>query len=92
MCEYVILLSFYEGFGLPLIEANARNKFVLASDIPVFNELNIKSVSIGPNSKPNIIAEKMNLLVGKVMNNQDNISDIYSWKTAATKFMELWGN
>lgn len=37
--EAVILPSFYEGFGLPVLEALACNKIILFSNIKVFNEI-----------------------------------------------------
>lgn len=38
-CHGVIVASFGEGFGLPLVEALRFNKPVLARDIPVFREI-----------------------------------------------------
>jgi len=37
-CEYVLVPSRYEGFGLPIFEAFLAHKPVCASDIPVFLE------------------------------------------------------
>lgn len=37
--DWVVLLSEYEGFGLPLIEAQASGTPVICSDIPVFREV-----------------------------------------------------
>jgi len=42
--DCVILLSEYEGFGLPLIEAQENGVPVLCSDIPVFREVGNDSV------------------------------------------------
>lgn len=37
--DAIMLLSEYEGFGLPVLEAQAHNIPVLCSDIPVFKEI-----------------------------------------------------
>jgi glycosyltransferase involved in cell wall biosynthesis len=36
--DYVLLLSEYEGFGLPVLEAQAHSVPVICSDIPIFRE------------------------------------------------------
>lgn len=42
--DWVILLSEYEGFGLPVIEAQANKVPVICSDIPTFREVAGESV------------------------------------------------
>jgi glycosyltransferase involved in cell wall biosynthesis len=42
--NWVVLLSEYEGFGLPIIEAQANGIPVICSDIPVFREVGGESV------------------------------------------------
>lgn len=37
--RFLIYMSLYEGFGLPIIEALSLNKMCLISDIPIFHEL-----------------------------------------------------
>jgi glycosyltransferase involved in cell wall biosynthesis len=46
-CSGVIVASYAEGYGLPLIEAMYHNKPVLARDIPVFREIGGSCVSFG---------------------------------------------
>ena len=38
-CMSLILLSFDEGFGIPVIEAASRSKKIILSNIPVFREI-----------------------------------------------------
>ena len=38
-CMSLILLSFDEGFGIPVIEAAARSKKLILSNIPIFREI-----------------------------------------------------
>lgn len=38
-CDIVCFPSFYEGFGIPLIEANVMQKPIIAGDIPVLHEI-----------------------------------------------------
>ena len=38
-CAALILLSFDEGFGIPIIEAASRSKKVILSDIKIFKEI-----------------------------------------------------
>jgi glycosyltransferase involved in cell wall biosynthesis len=40
-CDAIIMLSFCEGFGIPIIEAAMFGKYIFASKIPAFLELNM---------------------------------------------------
>jgi len=90
LSQFVVNLSFYEGFGLPLIEANARNKMILASNIDVYREFDIEGGFVDPNELPSRIALAMNELKNKNANNFARISDTYSWKLAASQLLEIW--
>lgn len=91
LSRFVVNLSFYEGFGLPLIEANARNKAVLASNIGVYNELNIQGEYIDPNASSIEIAAAMERLVEFENVNSSSIIATYSWKSAAQRLLNEWG-
>lgn len=70
-CKAYIMPSFYEGFGLPPLEAFALGKNVIASDIPVMHEIfeneieyinpynyNVKNLNIKQSSKANEILKQ----------------------------------
>lgn len=85
-----IMTSFYEGFGLPIVEYIARQKHVVASDIPVFREIS-KDFPQVEFVNPNSPEEVKNALV-KLLNKQEltEISNIskYSWQTFANKLID----
>lgn len=39
LCDVVSFPTFYEGFGMPVIEANVMQKPVISSDIPIIHEV-----------------------------------------------------
>lgn len=50
-CDIVSFPTFYEGFGLPVIEANAMCKPIISSDIPIIHEIGGDGVFyINPNN------------------------------------------
>lgn len=54
-----VTTSFYEGFGLPLVEAMACGIPAVASDIPVLREVGGDTVLYADPSDPNLIALKI---------------------------------
>ena len=38
-CDMVIFCSLFEGFGMPILEANAIGRALLCSDIPIMHEI-----------------------------------------------------
>lgn len=56
--DWMMLLSAYEGFGLPVIEAQAFGVPVICSDIPVFREVaGGAAIYIDEQKEPAVIAE-----------------------------------
>ena len=83
-CRAYIIPSFYEGFGLPPLEAFALGKDVIASDIPIMHELFDDEVEfINPNDY------KIDLDKIKSSENRNEVLRKFSWKESAKKLMEI---
>jgi len=93
--EFLLLPSFLEGFGLPVLEALKIGTPVVASDIPVFRELFDDAIEyVDPHSP-----EDIGRGIREIMSNQDKrirkmargqqIAKHFSWPLAAQKYVEL---
>jgi glycosyltransferase involved in cell wall biosynthesis len=61
--ELVALPSFYEGFGLPAIEALSAGAPLVASDLPVLREVAGDAALYAPPDRPDLWAERMGTLL-----------------------------
>ena len=86
----LILLSFDEGFGIPVIEAAARSKKIILSNIPVFREI----------APPNTLMLDLKRsiehirLVHEYLNNKleldsESILKKWTWRKSALKLKKL---
>lgn len=50
-CAFFVMPSLYEGFGLPLLEAMAQERYCIASDLGCFHEIGGKNVRYLPQDK-----------------------------------------
>lgn len=83
-CKAYIMPSFYEGFGLPPLEAFSLKKDIIASDIPVMHEIFEDEITyINPNDYD------MNLEGIINSRNRDKILSKFSWKTSASKLLKI---
>ncbi len=59
LCALVAFPSFYEGFGIPILEAMAARRPIVLSDIPVFRELTEGKAAYFPPHEPRAMAAKI---------------------------------
>jgi glycosyltransferase involved in cell wall biosynthesis len=88
-------VSFYEGFGLPVLEAGARGIPVIASDIPAFREvLGDSAVFAEPSDPDSIGTAILELLLDETR--RDELRQLairnaarFSWDTAARQTLAV---
>lgn len=90
--EAVMLVSFTEGLGLPLLEAASYSKPVVCSAIPVFEEISKEGFYFcDPDSPTEITNALINALVKKdwagKLEEYERIAKKYSWDVSAGIFV-----
>lgn len=92
---FLLLPSFAEGFGLPVLEAMKVGTPVVASDIPVFRELFGDAVEyVDPHSSEDIsrglraVTEDCNKR-RQLIARGSKLVERFSWKSAAQKYVQL---
>lgn len=94
--KLLIFIPFYEGFGLPPLEAMASGTPVIASDIPVFREILGDSALLVEPGNPDQVSSIMNDL----LNDNNLMSDLtekglrrarlFTWRDCASKTMKIY--
>jgi glycosyltransferase involved in cell wall biosynthesis len=88
MCTLVIFPSYYEGFGIPVLEAMAAHRPLIVSDIPVFRELTEGRGTYFPPDD----SEAMAAVIAEVLSckeRQQGIVDYGDQRVRAFTFSEL---
>lgn len=81
-----IFPSFYEGFGIPPMEALSCNTEIIISDIPCLKEIYGNTAHyINPNA-PNL---NLSGLFKESLESHENLLYMYSWKSTAKKVAEV---
>jgi len=91
----LVFPSLYEGFGIPILEAQSLNTPVICSNIPAFREVARSSVLFFPARDAQSLADNMinilrdPLLAEKLtIQGQENIKR-YSWSSSSEKLVQI---
>lgn len=85
-----MFMSFYEGFGIPPLEALSLNIKTLVSDIPVFHEVYKEhALYTNPHSIDKIAGSLEDLLQRQHRNTDTFVKDNYSWEKSASKLLSI---
>jgi glycosyltransferase involved in cell wall biosynthesis len=91
----LILISFYEGFGLPLVEAMKLDIPIIASDIPIMQEIIGDSGLLVNPKNIHDIANKMELLINSKELKKELVKKgkirgrLFSWENSACKILSI---
>ena len=89
-CISLMLLSFDEGFGIPIIEAASRSKKVVLSNIDVFKEIAPKNSLILNLRKENQHVKLLHDYINKEIKvDPQTIFDKWSWEHSSFKLKKL---
>ncbi|MGJ0507974.1 MAG: glycosyltransferase family 4 protein [Methylocystis sp.] len=85
----LILPSYAEGFGLPIVEAARRGRIVICSDIPVFREVGREGAVYVPVNDPAALAGAIeDVLAGKLTSDPRQALNV-AWADAARRIVDL---
>jgi glycosyltransferase involved in cell wall biosynthesis len=96
--DVIMLLSTYEGFGLPVLEAQTRGIPVICSNIPVFQEItNLSAILVNPENLEQTCNRIYALSKDKKIYNYYSEQGIinskrFSWITFASSFYNVYKN
>lgn len=89
--EALLYMSFYEGFGIPLLNALYRGIPVLTSDIPLFHEVADSDLTLfaDPANVGHISRQMLNVMNLKKQDFREDIIKKYNWRKAAEVLLNL---
>jgi len=92
-CKFFVLVSKYEGFGLPVLEAYSYGKKLLISNIPAFIELNLNNtIYVNPDDIDEIVGGMQSILELKTEQIKNEIIQKYSWENVASLTLKYLSN
>ncbi|ALQ09313.1 glycosyltransferase family 4 protein [Pseudoalteromonas sp. 20-92] len=81
--------SFYEGFGLPILEAMSFNLPILASDIPVFKEIAQNTIEYFNPNNFNDFDTKLEILFSRSNSDFSKILEQFTWENNVKKMIGI---
>ncbi|MDX9913008.1 MAG: glycosyltransferase family 1 protein [Candidatus Moranbacteria bacterium] len=98
MAKTYVFPSFYEGFGIPVLEAMSQGVPVLISDIPPHREVGVdEDIYFDPNSIDNLSDMLYNICVDR--EKREKLIELglikskyFSWKESAQKMLNLFNS
>lgn len=98
MAKVYVFPSFYEGFGIPILEAMSQGTAVLASDIAPHREVGIAAdIYFNPNSIDNLSDMLYNICVDK--EKRESLIELglskskqFSWQKSAQKMLNIFNS
>jgi glycosyltransferase involved in cell wall biosynthesis len=78
-CRAVFMASRGEGFGLPLLEAAAHRRFILARDLPVFREQSLPHVLYFSDDRAAALGERLMDLLSAAVRGIAPVIDLPTW-------------
>jgi len=96
LCKCVIIPSYYESFGLPLIEALCRGKYVICSNRGALPEIGLDApIYFNPNDKKSLF-DAVNYFESSDFRSQPlniwlkNSSFRFSWKKTSSRYFQIY--
>jgi glycosyltransferase involved in cell wall biosynthesis len=90
-CAGVLVASEAEGFGLPLVEAAAFRRHVLARNLPVFREQRLPNVNFFDDERPAALAEGLLELAELAKAGRAPIVNLPTWSTCVDGLLRELG-
>jgi glycosyltransferase involved in cell wall biosynthesis len=88
-CTGVVVASYAEGFGLPLVEALHHNKPVFVRDIPIFREIAENYVTFFSATSIENFANELELWLSHINDQPTNyIKPQHSWEACANELLD----
>lgn len=96
MAKVFVFPSFYEGFGIPILEAMSQNTAVLASDIPPHREVaRDAALYFEPNNLDELKEKLYTICIDENLRNKLIVLEkarieVFSWEKSAKKLLEIY--
>lgn len=85
-----VFMSYYEGFGIPPLEALSLNIPTIVSDIPVFKEIyQDKAIYTDPFSPDKIALAIQEALTKRAIKTDKFVKENFSWENSAKKLLKI---